>query len=397
MPNRSGTKQGIEIKPFRAEEMQRLLAPSPPPCVSIYLATSRRFPEKRQDPTRYRDLVNRAQTLLADSAASGQAMGPSAGQAAAMVETLRTLEDSPHWEHSLDGLAVFLSADLAAAYRLPIDLPERVVIAESFHVKPLLRFLHANARYFVLSVSQNAVSLYEGTPFGAGMVDLRTLPQSLRDAIVIPEYDRAVTAHGAGQGGVAFHGRGAGKEETKESLLKYFRAIDKGLREFLRDERAPLLLASVKYYHPIYREANTYPHLLPEMLEGNYEHVNGDRIHAEAWPIVSAGFERQTGEWVERYRALAASGLASDDLDAIAVAALSGRVRAVLAADGVTVWGKLDRRTGNVTYHDRQIGAEDDDLVDDLCEECLKRGAEVYVVPRTAMPTASPIAAVYRF
>ena len=389
MATRSGNK-GIQIQSFRAEEMQRLLAPSSAPCVSIYLPTSRRYPEKRQDPTRYRDLVNRAQALLGESTATPPA-------AATMVETLRTLEGSPHWEYSLDGLAVFLSADLATAYRLPLTVPERAIVADSFHVKPLIRFLHSNARYFVLSVSQNAVSLYEGSPFGAATVDLRTLPQSLRDAIVIPEYDRAVTAHGSGQGGVAFHGRGSGKEETKESLLKYFRAIDKGLREFLRDERAPLLLASVKYYHPIYREANTYPHLLPEMLEGNYEHANGDRIHGEAWPLVSAGFERQLAEWAERYRALAGNGLASDDIDAIAVAALGGRVRAVLAAEGETVWGKLDRATGRVTYHDRQIGAEDDDLLDDLCEECLKRGAEVYEVARAAMPTASPIAAVYRF
>jgi hypothetical protein len=388
MATRSGNRRALEVTHFRAEEMQRLLAPSAPPCVSVYLPTSRRFPEKRQDPTRYRDLLNQVETLLAESPDGGQA---------ALMETLRELEGSPHWEHSLDGLAVFLSPDVSAAYRLPMGVPERAIVADSFHVKPLIRFLHANARYFVLSVSQNSVSLYEGSPFGVGTVDLATLPQSLREAIVVPERNRAVTQHGGGTGGVSFHGRGPGKEETKDSLLKYFRAIDKGLREFLRDERAPLLLASVKYYHPIYREANTYPHLLSEMLEGNYEHANGDKIHAEAWPLVSAGFERQTVEWVERYRALAGSGLASDDMDAIAMATLSGRVRAVLAADGESVFGKLDRRTGAITYHDKQLGADDDDLVDDLCEECLKRGAEVYVVPRADMPTASPIAAVYRF
>ena len=389
MATRSGNKRAIEVAPFRAEEMQRLLAPSQPPCVSLYLPTSRRFPEKRQDPTRYRDLVSQAETLLAES--------PAANEAPGMLETLRALEGGPHWEHSLDGLAVFVSPHFSAAYRLPIAVPERVVVADTFHVKPLFRFLHANGRYFVLSVSQNEVSLYEGSPFGAGTVDLQSLPLSLRDVLVIPEHNRAVTAHGGGMGGVAFHGRGPGKEETKETLLKYFRAIDKGLREFLRDERAPLLLASVKYYQPIYREANTYPHLLPEMLEGNYERVNGDKIHAEAWPIVNAGFERQAAEWVERYRSVAGSGLASDDIVAIAQAALSGRVRCVLSAEGETVWGMLDRKTGAVTYHDRQLSAQDDDLLDDLCEECLKRGAEVYEVPRAVMPTASPIAAVYRF
>jgi hypothetical protein len=69
----------------------------------------------------------------------------------------------------------------------------------------------------------------------------------------------------------------------------------------------------------------------------------------------------------------------------------------VLAAEGETVWGVLDRATGSIEKRERQLDAEDDDLLDDLCEETLKRGGEAFVVPRASMPTASPIAAVFRF
>ncbi len=362
------TRPAQDLSPglFRAEALPQLLRASASPCVSIYLPTHRAHPGSKQDPVRYRALVSEVESRLAKV--------PALRDATRFLEPLRELENQAHWEHSLEGLAVFLSPTLHAAYRLPIPVPERVVVGDSFHVKPLIRFLGSNRRYFVLAVSQNAVSLYEGSPFGAGAVELGGLPESLRGALGVPDLDRALGRHGA-PSSVVFHGRGPGREETKETLLKYFRAIDKGLRAFLHDERAPLLLAAVRYYHSIYREANTYPHLLEEGLDGNYERVNGEQIHGAAWPIVKVAFDAQIETWVARYRALAGTGLATDAIEEIAPAALGGRVRCLLAAEG----------------------PDEDDTLDDLCEESLKRGAEVFVIPRASMPTGSPLAAVFRF
>jgi hypothetical protein len=352
------------------------------------MPTQRSHPGWKQDPDRFRALVGGARALLAET------LG--AREAGRFVESLRALEEGGHWEHSLDGFAVFVSATFGAAYRLPIQVPERSIVAATFHLKPLIRFLGSNRRYFVLALSQNSASLYEGSPYGAGTVDLRGMPASLREALGGDDFERALGGHGR-QSAMIFHGRGFGREDTKEILLRYFRAIDKGLRDFLREERAPLLLAAVRYYHSIYREANTYPHLLPEGLDGNYERVNGERIHAEAWPLVRDSFEREVETWVARYRSLAGTGLATDGIDEIALASVSGRVRCLLAAEGEVLWGLLDRATGALTRHEAQSGPDDEDVLDDICEESLKRGADVYVIPRDAMPTASALAAVLRF
>src|SRR5205823_503020 len=110
--------------------------------------------------------------------------------------------------------------------------------------------------------------------------------------------------------------------------------------------------------------------LLVEGLEGNFERENGDRIHAGAWPLVSVVFDRQVADWSARYHTLAGTGLASDQIEAIEEAVPAGRVRCVLAA----------------------ADPDGGETVDDLCEEALKRSAEVYVIPREAMPTPSPIA-----
>ena len=377
----------LEIRPFRAEDLTGLLRGGIPPCISIYLTTHRKHPDWKKDPARFRGLLSEAEALLAKGGAR---------DTKAMLEPLRELLDKPFWEFALEGLAVFFSGGAVTAYRLPMPVEEGVVVADTFHTKPLLRFLHSNRRYFVLSITQNDVALYEGSSFGAGAVELNGVPASLREALGVPVHDRMVTAHSPA-GSFVFHGRGPDREAAKEELLKYFRAIDRGLRDLLHDEHAPLLLAAVGYYHSIYREANTYPHLLPAGLEGNFERSNGEQIHAAAWPHVKQQFDTEITRWIERYRDAAGVGLGSDQLEEIAVASVSGRVRCLLAVEGMKVWGMLDRATGLVTRHEKQRDERDGDLVDDICEEAFRRGAEVFVLPPDQMPARQPLAAIYRF
>lgn len=387
MATRTDPRAAIAVRSFRAEDLAPLLEPQSGPCITITLATHRRHPEWKQDPVRFRALVTRAEELLRS--------GP-VRNGEDLVAPLKRMLDEPFWEFALDGLIVFVSRGHRAAFRVPMPLEDDTVVAETFHAKPLFRLLNRDHRYYVLALSQNRVTLYEGTRSGAGPVDLGGVPRSLKEALGVPDRDRSMSTSGGAAGSV-FHGRGPGREETKESLARYCRAIDRGLREHLRDEEAPLLLAAVKYYHPIYREGNTYPHLLPDGIEGNFERENPERIHEAAWPLVERALGERIAAWVSRYRELAGTGRAVDRLEDVALAAIQGRVRCVLVSEGETRWGLLDRATGAVTHHNRQLGPDDGDLLGDVSEEAFKRGAIVEVVPRDAMPTKSPIAAILRF
>jgi hypothetical protein len=375
------------IESFRAEALQTLLADGEGPHLSLYLPTHRRHPEWKQDAVRFKALLGQAKELLSTRYKDRDVEG--------FLEPLRRLELDWRWEHSLDGLALFRKEGSTAAYRLPMPVPELVVVAETYHTKPLLRFLRSNGRYLVLAVSQNAVTLYEGSPFGAGPVNLEGVPKSLRGALGVPDYDRSFQSQYVR--GSVFHGQGPGKEIRKEELLHYFNEIDRGLHEYLREERVPLLLAAVKYYHPIYKLANRYPELLEPGLEGNYERANADQIHKEAWPKVGRVFESRVQTWLERYNERKGTGLATDRIDEIAQAAVAGRIQCLLVAEEESVWGLLDRKTGALELHERQRDAQDADVLDDIAEETFKRSGEVYVIPRSSMPGTGPIAAIYRF
>src|SRR6267154_1141868 len=205
----------VRIESFRVEALKSLLADGQGPHLSIYLPTQRRHPDRKQVSARLHSLLHRAKELLESRNA--------VRDVEAFLEPLRQLDAESLAEHALDGLALFRSEASVAAYRLPMPVPEIVVAADTYHTKPLLRFLRSNGRYLVLCVSQNEVALHEGGPYGAGPVDLHGVPKSFRDAIGVPDFDRSLES--SYLRGAVFHGQGPGKELKKEELLRFFNAV----------------------------------------------------------------------------------------------------------------------------------------------------------------------------
>jgi hypothetical protein len=83
-----------------------------------------------------------------------------------------------------------------------------------------------------------------------------------------------------------FHGHGVGKDDAKDNILRFFHLLDQGLYALLGKESAPLVLAGVDYLFPIYREANSYPHLMERGIAGNPEGLKGEELHEQGWRIV---------------------------------------------------------------------------------------------------------------
>lgn len=99
----------------------------------------------------------------------------------------------------------------------------------------------------------------------------------------------------------------------------------------------------------------------------------------------------------ERYFEEAYQGKASDELSIIAEAAIQGRVASLLISGDARKFGLLNREKGLVALSDRSEGALGDDVLDDIAQEVIQRKGQAFVLPQTAMPTTSPIAAILRW
>jgi hypothetical protein len=256
--------------------------------------------------------------------------------------------DSGFWRRQSDGLALFVAADTFQTYRLPLPFSELVVIADRFHVKPLLPFFASDGHFYILALSQNQVRLLEGTRHTVDEVALEELPQSLADALQFERFERHLQFHtgasasGAGERAAVFHGHDP-SDETKGRILRWFHKINAELPDLLGTEQAPMVLAGVEYLLPLYREANKYPHLLEKGILGNPERLKPEELHARAWEMVKPVFAQ--GRLKKRLRTfsqLAGTERATIDVAQAVPAAHHGRVELLFTAVDVEIWGTFD-------------------------------------------------------
>lgn len=363
-------------------------------CVSIFLPTHRSGAEVQQNQIRLKKMLREAEERLIK-------VGLRPQEAKSFLEPASGLVNNVlFWKSQSDGLALFLSSGLFKYYCLPLSFAELIVVTDRFHIKPLLPALSHDERFYVLALSQNEVRLLEGTGQGVAEVDIDSVPKSLAEALQYDEPEKQIRfragSPGSGDRGTMLSGHGADIEDGKDRLLKYFRQIDRGLRDFLRDKKSPLVLAGVDFLFPIYNEVNTYPFLLPEGIAGNPKGMNNEQIHKQAWQIVRPQFQRDEDEAVAQYRQSQGTGLTSNDIAEIVPAAFHGRVGLLFVAIGLQQWGTFHIEKDTIQLHDkRKPGSED--LLDLAAIQTYLNGGTVFALPAEHMPDGLMLAAVFRY
>ncbi len=382
------------MKSLSKDELKILMRKQKGPCISMFMPAYRAGVEIQQNQIRFRNLLREAEEKLI-------ANGSRASDAKALLEPAQVLSGNvPFWRQQNGGLAIFISSDTFRYYCLPINFDELIVVADRFHVKPLLPALSGDGRYYILTLSQKGSRLYEGTKQNIREVQIETIPKNLADALQYDELEKQVRFHRGtqrgGERGSMMSGGGAELDDAKENISKYFRQIDKGLHDLLKDERVPLVLAGVDYLFPIYREVTTYPHLMEDGIPGNPKGISTDQLHKLALEIVRPFFQKAENDAIAQYRRSSGTGLTSSDIKEIVRAASEGRVGSLFIAMGQRQWGVFDVDSKNIQLHKKmETGSED---LSDFCAiQTLLNGGTVYSLPQEKMPDDKPIAAVLRY
>jgi hypothetical protein len=329
--------------------------------------------------------------LLAKAEESLMARGlrrPEAGELLDPAQKL--LENEVFWRHQNESLAVFVSKDAFRHYQMPFDLEELLIVGEKFHLKPLLPLLSGDGSFYVLTLSQNEIRLLQGTRDSIGEVELEGLPTSLAEALEPDDVP------GRGSRGTVFHGHESESDSAKNDILRFFHLVDEGISRLFGGERSPLVLAGVDYLHPIYRQANTYSHLLGEGIEGNPEDLSTKKLHKRGWDIVHPIFQAAQGEALAKYELLEGTGLTSKDVEEIVAAAHHGQIELLFVALGRQQFGRFDADTGSLWVGEQtETGAED--LLSLAAVQTFLNGGTVYAVEPDHVPGEALLAAVFRY
>ncbi|MGH2414039.1 MAG: hypothetical protein ACRDEA_10180, partial [Microcystaceae cyanobacterium] len=370
--------------------------------VSIYMPTQLAGPEVRQNPIRFKNLIKEAEARLIDA-------GLEQDDAIELLAKSHQLDDSNFWEQNVDqGLAIFISRDVFRYYTLPLTFDELVVVTDRFHIKPLLPILNGDGRFYLLALSQKDVRFFEGTRYSIQEVEVQNMPKSLDEALNYDETaqegqfriatSKGGTANSSGQPG-GFHGQGSpDRDQHQKDILQFFHTVNHALQEKLREQTVPLLLAGVEYLMPLYKQANTYQHLIEEGITGNQEILSAQELHERAWPIVEPHYHKSQQEVVERFNELfgANTGKASNELKAIIPAAYYQKIDSLLVASSQQQWGLFDPTSETVYLHQEEETG-DEDLLDFAAAHTLLNGGTVYAVEPEQVPFSTPVVAIFRY
>jgi hypothetical protein len=274
-------------------------------------------------------------------------------------------------------MGIFRSADGFRVIRVPVAVEDSVVVSSSFHVKPLLRWLQSDQDFILIGISDDSASLYSGN-----LAEMRK-----SDSILFPEGLLADTGDGSY----------ASLKDQRNRRIKMNESLI-WLNDWIDDLLAGRSCRVFVTGHPVMTKAFLAQSRLKNLHRTSLgKSTKIDAIEAARLEIMklikNEGRRRLEQSLVEFYFAEEVK-LAKRNIFQIAKAVCSGRVKKLIVADGIQIFGTLDRKTGGVAIHPAQLSHEDDDLLDDLAQEVLHRGGEVVVAPLDEIPNRRPILAI---
>ena len=363
------------------------------PFMSLYQPTHKSSPENQQDPIRFKNLVKQLEDTLKKEYPD---------RVEELIKPFKQLEeDKEFWINVSEGIAVLANKNKCIVYKLSRTVDEIAIVANSFHIKPLIRNFQSADNYQVLGITRDDFNIYEGNRYGIKMIEIdEDIPKTLKEVLGDVYTDPSVHTgrySGGSTGTPVFHGQGGKKDEVEIDTERYFRFIDKFIMEnFSTEMKLPLILVALDEHQGEFRNISKNQYLLEEKVSKDPEALPREEIERLTWEQMEPLYIQKTKDIVDRYGLQSSKFLGSDDLAEIARAALEGRIDTLMIESEKVEPGRVNKETGEIEKVELD-NPEIDDILDDIGEMALKSKSEVVILPKERMPSETGIAAIFRY
>jgi len=292
------------------------------------------------------------------------------------------------WRNPSNGLALFLDRKGFTYYTLPISFETRTEVGSNFYLQPLLPLYSDDGIYYLLELSQDYIKLYEASKFGLKDLEIKNLvPDQIEKAVGFDYHSKMIQvrnnqgSHGEG----AFHGYGEGKDDHKKEILAFFRAIDKGVTQQIKNSKAPLIVACINAEFPIYKKANSYSLLIEKNISGDPEFKDKNELHKASWKLIQPYFEKRKNEKLIQFNELYASSKVAFDITDIIPAAFNGNIDTLFIQKNSDVYGTYDKDKNRVHIDDKKK-MNNASLTNLSSLNTFIKGGKVYLIEPEEMP-----------
>jgi hypothetical protein len=389
----------MTVKVFSKDELRELAGNTADLAISIYMPTEKAGATTQQNGIRFKNLLRQVEKEF-DSISAVRA-----DAVAALLSPARELlEDEFFWQQQKDGLAVFRAGNLFRYYRVPERFEELSMVGEQFYLKPMLRLLTGDGRFYVLCLDRAGVRLFESTRHEIHELGLGDTPTTFVEVVGDQIEEQHLQWHTGTPGGAAgggrpavFHGQGGGDDDQEPEIRKFLAAVDEGVRGILRGQDAPLVAIGLDDLLSTYLKLGSYPALVKDGLRLHPGDLTPDALRDRAWSVVEPIFLANQKNATARFLDLSSRRRTSTSLQQIVPAAAEGRVEILFVARGARRWGRFDETKRRVKLG-KGPGPGARELLDLASVQTLLHGGTVFSVAPDDVPGMTKgIAALYRF
>lgn len=347
------------------------------PALTITLPTHRHAPENKQDPIRVKKLVDEATTRL--RAEYGKQ------ESEPLIENLGRLVADINHRYTLDGLALFVTDDIASAQQLPFTVEERVHVGDRFLTRDLVFALNRTPHYWVLALSEKPTRLYEASGDELTEVTTGGFP-------MVHE----------GPGGELPLPGGFGVRKSAyrdEHHRKFFRQVDAALKPFLAAEKLPLVVVGVERFLAFFKEVTAHEGAIIATLQGSHDKTSAHELGGLVLPLVDEALREQREARLGQLQKAIGEGRSASAIEDVWRATREGRGLTLFVEEGYHYPACLDDASAALAPADTDGVCDEtlDDAVDVVIDEVLGKGGEVVFVDDGRLAQHQRIALITRY
>ena len=328
------------------------------PKLSIYLPTHRSFPENRQDPILYKNLVQQAEAEL-------EGKYPRRLWEGTIAALNRLLDDTELWMHTSEGLCVLAAGDRVESFDLERPAGPAVHLGEHFHLLPLYPLIDSVGQAYLMDISLDRFRAFHVNRDGLAEIRVPEIKKSFAELFDDMDSQRHMnTGSAAGEGG-GYHGYQHKDAQSSRDTAKYFRYLDDAFLKLHRRDGLPVILAGTEASQAEFRKLAKGNFYLAGGISQPLESLSFKDAMVLVDKILQPTLEKSVGSLRTLVSNKRTDKKALSELHEIAAAAEEGRVEALLLA-GPVLEGEqkpLDKLAEQVLLYGGQISVDGDGLL----------------------------------
>lgn len=280
------------------------------------------------------------------------------------------LLDGRIFQHMNNNIGIFRNKECFRILNIPIDVESSCQVATSFHVKPLLRWLQSDQEFLFLGLEKESAHLFFGSQHVFRLIDSVSFAEFLT-------LKNSLTAE---------------KKDSHEEAV--FSWLNEWIVDLTRNSKPKLFMAGDPALIELMSKHLKYKNKFHTTLADTFDYDYAFDSCLVIRQVLRDESKRSLQRSLNEFRFADDGYHVKKNIFQIAKAVVQGKVRKIIVTDELSIFGKIDPKSGGLAIHPFDLDHEDDCILDDLAQMVLSQGGEVIVAKRDEIPKGRPILAI---